>query len=133
MALPMGLAVRCSPSWYTTATANCSPDRSPTTSWRRRRIPRIRLVHMETRPGTNPLGVRGIGEGGVIPAAATIANALARAIDPKKSGHEVPLFTLPLGPERVFAACQALSASPFRQRDATGDADRKSKHGCAHC
>ena len=70
-------------------------------------IPRIRLVHMETRPGTNPLGVRGIGEGGVIPAAATIANALARAIDPEKSGHETSLFTLPLGPERVFAACQA--------------------------
>ena len=70
-------------------------------------IPRIRLVHMETRPGTNPLGVRGIGEGGVIPAAATIANALARAIDAEKSGHETSLFTLPLGPERVFAACQA--------------------------
>jgi hypothetical protein len=26
-----------------------------------------------------------------------------------------------------------LSASPFRQRDTTGDADRKSKRGCAHC
>ena len=74
-------------------------------------IPRIRLVHMETRPGTNPLGVRGIGEGGVIPAAATIANALARAIDPEKSGHERSLFTLPLGPERVFAACQAAPRS----------------------
>ena len=69
-------------------------------------IPRIRLVHMETRPGTNPLGVRGIGEGGVIPVAATIANALARAIDPKRSGHEAGLFTLPLKPERVFAACK---------------------------
>jgi carbon-monoxide dehydrogenase large subunit len=69
-------------------------------------VPRIRLVHMETRPTTNPLGVRGIGEGGVIPAGAAIANALARAIDPKNSGHEAPLLTLPLKPERVFAACQ---------------------------
>jgi len=69
-------------------------------------IPRIRLSHMETRPSTNPLGVRGIGEGGVIPVAATIANALARAIDPKATGHEIELFTLPLRPERVFSACR---------------------------
>jgi CO/xanthine dehydrogenase Mo-binding subunit len=70
-------------------------------------IPRIRLVHMDTRPTTNPLGVRGIGEGGVIPASAAIANALARAIDPTHTGHETPLFTLPFKPERVFTACQA--------------------------
>lgn len=69
--------------------------------------PRIRLIHMETRPTTNPLGVRGIGEGGTIPAAATIANALARTIDPRGSGHERSLFALPLKPQRVFAACQA--------------------------
>lgn len=68
--------------------------------------PRIRLAHMETRPTTNPLGVRGIGEGGVIPAPAAIANALARAIDALHSGHESPLFSLPLKPERVYAACQ---------------------------
>ena len=49
-------------------------------------IPRIRLISMETRATTNPLGVRGIGEGGTIPAAATIVNALARTIDPKKTG-----------------------------------------------
>lgn len=69
-------------------------------------MPRIRLAHMETRPTTNPLGVRGIGEGGVIPAAAAIANALARAIDPRRAGHEGPLFSLPLKPERVFSACR---------------------------
>jgi 2-furoyl-CoA dehydrogenase large subunit len=69
-------------------------------------LPRIRVTHMETRPGTNPLGVRGIGEGGVIPAAAAIANAISRAIDPSRSGHEQPLFTLPLKPERVFTACR---------------------------
>ena len=47
---------------------------------------------METRATTNPLGVRGIGEGGTIPAAATIVNAVARTIDPKKTGHEFVLF-----------------------------------------
>ena len=70
-------------------------------------IPRIRLVHKETRPTTNPLGVRGIGEGGTIPVAATLANALARIINPKKTGHESALFALPLKPQRVFAACRA--------------------------
>jgi aerobic carbon-monoxide dehydrogenase large subunit len=68
-------------------------------------LPRIRIAHVETRPQTNPLGVRGIGEGGIIPVAAAIANALNRAIDGIRNGHETPLFTLPLKPERVLAAC----------------------------
>lgn len=73
-------------------------------------VPRIRLSHTETRPGTNPLGVRGIGEAGVIPAAPAIANALARAIDHQHTGHELPLFTLPLKQERVYSALRAAAA-----------------------
>ena len=69
-------------------------------------VPRIRLVHRDTPATTNPLGVRGIGEGGVIPSAAALANALARRTDPRQVGHEAPLFELPLKPERVFNACQ---------------------------
>ncbi|GGC86821.1 xanthine dehydrogenase family protein molybdopterin-binding subunit [Chelatococcus reniformis] len=69
-------------------------------------LPRVRLGHVETRPGTNPLGVRGIGEGGLIPTAAVIANALAHAIAPGATGHEAPLYTLPLRPERVYTACR---------------------------
>jgi carbon-monoxide dehydrogenase large subunit len=72
-------------------------------------LPRVRIAHVETRSGTNPLGVRGIGEGGVIPAAAAIANALNRAIGSGCNGHEQPLFTLPLTPERVLAACDLFS------------------------
>jgi aerobic carbon-monoxide dehydrogenase large subunit len=41
---------------------------------------------METPATTNPLGVRGVGEGGIIPCGAAIANALARAIDPNGIG-----------------------------------------------
>lgn len=70
-------------------------------------VPRLRLVHHETRPGTNPLGVRGIGEGGTIAPGAAIANALSRAIDPHGSAQEAGLSVLPLSPERVFAACRA--------------------------
>jgi aerobic carbon-monoxide dehydrogenase large subunit len=70
-------------------------------------IPRVRLIHRETRPQTNPLGVRAVGEGGLIPAAAAITNALTRAIDPLATGFERALHTLPLKPERVRAAWRA--------------------------
>jgi CO/xanthine dehydrogenase Mo-binding subunit len=69
-------------------------------------VPRIRVIHVDSPSSTNPLGVRGVGEGGIIPVAAALTNALARAIDPDRSGHETPLFSLPLKPERVFAACR---------------------------
>lgn len=68
-------------------------------------IPRVRVLHMDSPSSTNPLGVRPVGEGGIIPVAAALANAVARAIDHARTGHEIPLFTLPLKPERVFAAC----------------------------
>jgi carbon-monoxide dehydrogenase large subunit len=67
--------------------------------------PRIRLAHAETRPTTNPLGVRGVGEGGTIPASAAIVNAVARAIGARDTEHESGLFSLPLRPEAVLAAC----------------------------
>ena len=66
--------------------------------------PPIRLDHVETVPTTNPLGVRGVGEGGVIPVAAAIANALCRAIDPGGNGHIDPLCRVPLRPEAVLRA-----------------------------
>jgi aerobic carbon-monoxide dehydrogenase large subunit len=69
-------------------------------------IPRITVVHLNSPSSTNPLGVRGVGEGGIIPVAAALTNALARAIDPDRVGHEHVLFSLPLKPERVLAACE---------------------------
>jgi carbon-monoxide dehydrogenase large subunit len=79
-------------------------------------VPRVRLTHMETRPQTNPLGVRAVGEAGVIPAAPAIANALARAIDDRHSGHEAALFALPLKQERVY---RAILAAKDRSRSET--------------
>jgi carbon-monoxide dehydrogenase large subunit len=69
-------------------------------------IPRIRVLHVDSPSSTNPLGVRGVGEGGIIPVAAALTNAVARAIDPVRTGHEQALFSLPLRPERVLAACR---------------------------
>jgi CO/xanthine dehydrogenase Mo-binding subunit len=87
-------------------------------------IPRIRVVHVDSPSRTNPLGVRGVGEGGIIPVAAALTNALARAIDPTRTGHEILLFSLPLTPERVFAACRHAASnavpgsSDVRRREA---------------
>jgi len=69
-------------------------------------VPRITVVHLDSPSSTNPLGVRPVGEGGIIPVAPALTNALARAIDPVRTGHELPLLSLPLKPERVHAACR---------------------------
>lgn len=74
-------------------------------------IPRIRLIHCNTRAQTNPLGVRGIGEGGVIPAAPAIVNALVRAIGPARDVDLDALFTLPVTPEKVNRALSAARAA----------------------
>lgn len=70
-------------------------------------MPRIRLDHVHTVPTTNPLGVRGVGECGVIAAAPAIANAVARAIDPAGTSHQQPLFRIPIRPGAVRAALAA--------------------------
>ena len=61
--------------------------------------PTIGLAYMETRPTTNPLGVRGIGESGTIAPPAAILNAVARIAGP---GADVSV--VPLSPPRVLAA-----------------------------
>ena len=64
--------------------------------------PRVRLDHVSTLPTTNPLRVRGVGEGGIIAVAPAIINALRRAISPSSAEAEQALFHIPLKPERVL-------------------------------
>jgi CO/xanthine dehydrogenase Mo-binding subunit len=54
-------------------------------------------VLLESGDGPGPGGARGMGEGGILPAAPAIANALARA-------YGVRIRDLPLTPERVWRA-----------------------------
>lgn len=61
--------------------------------------PTVRLAHMESRPGTNPLGIRGAGEGGTIAPPAAIFNAIARIAGPGTADAVVPMT-----PPRVLAA-----------------------------
>ncbi|HZD37908.1 MAG TPA: molybdopterin cofactor-binding domain-containing protein, partial [Actinomycetes bacterium] len=43
-------------------------------------VPRIELEHLETPSPLNPLGLKGVGEGGAIPVPAAIANAVEHAL-----------------------------------------------------
>ena len=57
--------------------------------------PSIEIHHTETPSPNNPLGVKGVGEAGVIPVAAAIANALEDAL-----GR--PVDEMPVSPLRLF-------------------------------
>jgi carbon-monoxide dehydrogenase large subunit len=62
-------------------------------------FPTIRAVALEERPSpTNPLGAKGAGEGGIIPVAGVIANAVAAAL----GSLGVEPRELPLSPPRVW-------------------------------
>ena len=62
-------------------------------------VPPVRLVHLETPSPTNPLGLKGLGEGGAIPGPAAIANAVEDALRP----YGAVVRRTPLSPPAVRA------------------------------
>jgi carbon-monoxide dehydrogenase large subunit len=67
-------------------------------------FPSIRAVALEERPSpNNPLGAKGAGEGGIIPVAGVIANAVAAALRP----FGIEPRELPLSPESVWELINA--------------------------
>jgi carbon-monoxide dehydrogenase large subunit len=70
-------------------------------------VPKIKTVHIESASPLNPLGIKGLGEGGAIAPPAAIANALADALRPLT----VQVNEIPLSPSRVLE----LLARPHRQ------------------
>jgi carbon-monoxide dehydrogenase large subunit len=62
-------------------------------------VPSIKTVHLESPSPLNPLGVKGLGEGGAIAPPAAIANALADAL----SDFRPQVNEIPLTPDRVLA------------------------------
>jgi CO/xanthine dehydrogenase Mo-binding subunit len=62
-------------------------------------VPKIECVILETPVPDVPYGVRGVGEVPIVPPAACVANAIARATG-------VRLTRMPMTPERVFCALQ---------------------------
>ena len=73
-------------------------------------VPKAQLHHTETPSPNNPLGVKGVGEAGVIPVSATIANAVSDALGK-------PIDRMPLSPLDLFELTKALghqSPNPAR-------------------
>ena len=68
-------------------------------------VPNVRAVHLESASPLNPLGAKGAGEGGTIPAAAAIVAAIENALAP----FGVRLAEHPVKPDRLV---ELLSASP---------------------
>jgi carbon-monoxide dehydrogenase large subunit len=69
-------------------------------------VPDCRIEHIETPNPLNPLGVKGAGEGGTIPAPAAIVGAVEDALSP----FGVRFAEAPLTPERIVAALRAAGA-----------------------
>jgi aerobic carbon-monoxide dehydrogenase large subunit len=58
-------------------------------------IPAMKIVHLHSPSPLNPLGVKGVGEGGAVAPPAAIANAVCDALAP----FEVEVNVTPLKPE----------------------------------
>ncbi|MDE2411879.1 MAG: xanthine dehydrogenase family protein molybdopterin-binding subunit [Sphingomonadales bacterium] len=69
-------------------------------------VPAIEHLHFGTPSPFSPHGAKGVGESGIIAVPAAIVSAIQQAIGPN-----VVLDTLPLRPERVFAALQEAARS----------------------
>lgn len=63
-------------------------------------VPPIQLVHLETPSPRNPLGVKGVGEGGAISPPAAITNAIEDALAP----FGIRLNETPVTPTRILTA-----------------------------
>jgi carbon-monoxide dehydrogenase large subunit len=60
-------------------------------------IPRIEIVHIESPSPLNPIGVKGAGEGGTIPAAACVIAAIENALTP----FNIRITEHPVSPARI--------------------------------
>jgi carbon-monoxide dehydrogenase large subunit len=69
-------------------------------------VPGVNIEHVETPNPLNPLGVKGAGEGGTIPAPAAIIAAIEDALSP----FGVHFADMPLTPERIVTALRTAGA-----------------------
>ena len=64
--------------------------------------PNVAVTHVESPTPINPLGVKGAGEGGTIPAAAAIISAIENALSP----WEVEISGAPVTPSMIVEKVQ---------------------------
>jgi len=70
-------------------------------------IPRIDIVHLSSPTPLNPLGIKGVGEAGVIPMSACIVSAVEDALRP----FGIRLSGSPIFPSGVLAAIRGSTSS----------------------
>ena len=70
-------------------------------------MPPVKILHMESPTPLNPLGIKGVGEAGVIPIGAAVASAVEDALSPWK----VKVDRLPLSPVDILALINAAQAT----------------------
>ena len=61
-------------------------------------MPPVTILHMESPTALNPLGIKGVGEAGVIPIGAAIASAIDNALSPLS----IKIDRLPLSPVDIL-------------------------------
>ena len=66
-------------------------------------VPMVQTLNKETPSPLNPLGVKGVGESGTIPAAAAIISAIENALAP----FGVQIAQVPVRPEKLLALIRA--------------------------
>ena len=100
--LPQGLMV---PNPVTTTLADyLLPDAD--------NVPTAEIYHVESPAPHNPLGVKGAGEGGTIPAAAAVVSAVEDALRP----FGVQIDEAPILPERI---CELIDAARQNTQEAS--------------
>jgi aerobic carbon-monoxide dehydrogenase large subunit len=77
-------------------------------------IPTLKQAHIVTPSPFNPLGVKGVGEGGTIPVAPALAAAIENAL-----GIGMQITHVPMTPPRVLFVSRAVSDRINRSKDAT--------------
>jgi carbon-monoxide dehydrogenase large subunit len=70
-------------------------------------VPEMQLIHQHSPSPLNPLGVKGVGEGGPIAPPAVIANAVCDAFRPFK----IELNRTPIKPQQIEQAVRSPSRS----------------------
>jgi len=73
-------------------------------------MPPLEVVHLDFPSAINPLGIKGVGESGVIPPAATVANAVEDAL----ADYGVEVDRPPVTSSRIFDLLRATGRWPAR-------------------
>ena len=71
-------------------------------------VPDCKIVHMESPTPLNPLGAKGAGEGGTIPAPAAIIAAVEDALKP----FSIRIAEAPISPERIVTLIAEAKEQP---------------------